>query len=154
MKIRRALLLIALAVCLGAVITPAYSGDLFHNKPLVLKSGMSMECDLIWEGLGDYVWYKKSVGIVGYPSDDVDLMKTFGATMGEVIAKRYEEKLKNRSSDSGTVLFTTVQRGKSGYEKKSFGKGLVTPGKTQKEDTTDDVSGARPVPMYPREPNP
>jgi hypothetical protein len=154
MKIRRALLLIALTVLLGIVIRPAYSGDLFQNKPLVLKSGMSIECDMIWEGLGDYIWYQKSLGIVGYPFNDVDLTKTFGPSLGEVIAKRYKEKLKKRSVDIRTVLFTNVQTRNLGYEERSSGKGPVTPDKTQKEETSGDVTVKTPAGIYPREPNP
>jgi tetratricopeptide (TPR) repeat protein len=44
---------------------------------LYLKNGKKVKCDAVWKGMGDYIWCNKSGNIKGYPSDKVDLVRTF-----------------------------------------------------------------------------
>ena len=146
MKNGRAFLLVVLAIWLCVSVRPAYSWQTVKNRPLVLKSGTMIECDVIWEGIGGYVWYQRSFGIVGYPFTDVDLVKTFGAITGEVIAKRYAEKLSTRNTGPMAVRVRSMQKGQSGYDRPNSN----APGKTKKGNNTSGAAGSI---IVPREPN-
>ncbi|MGD9032845.1 MAG: DUF2059 domain-containing protein [Desulfobacteraceae bacterium] len=60
--------------------TPVYSAKIYF------KNGSSIECDKTWK-TGDFVWIKKSRGVMGYPIGDVDLKATFGETLGKTAGK-------------------------------------------------------------------
>jgi tetratricopeptide (TPR) repeat protein len=60
----------------GILFTGTAVGAWEKNR-LYLKDGSIIECDRVWRGHGDSVWYQKSLGTVGFPAHRVDLEKTF-----------------------------------------------------------------------------
>ena len=82
-KINYALWVIPLAWLVIAA-TPVYSAKIYF------KNGSSIECDKAWK-TGDFVWIKKSRGVMGYPVGDVDLKATFGETLGKKAGKSWGE---------------------------------------------------------------
>ncbi len=44
---------------------------------LYFKNGVSMRCDSVWKGMGDYAWCSNSQGSQAYPDDEVDVARTF-----------------------------------------------------------------------------
>lgn len=81
-KIRNALWAVPLLWLIVAV-TPVYSDFIY------LKNGSVIECDSVWEGMGDYIWVRISGGDIGYPISNVNLKATFGEAIGESIARRH-----------------------------------------------------------------
>jgi tetratricopeptide (TPR) repeat protein len=75
-KARKALFVI---LTLGLMIGSSswVSADQSLMEFLFLKSGKKVKCDAVWKGMGDFVWCSRSGNIKGYPSDEVDLVRTF-----------------------------------------------------------------------------
>ena len=66
---------LCLAMLSGAA-SPA-SADETELYFLYFKNGKSMRCDAVWKGIDDFVWCRKSGNVQGYPTDDVEMKKTF-----------------------------------------------------------------------------
>ncbi|MFO7461695.1 MAG: tetratricopeptide repeat protein [Desulfatiglandales bacterium] len=63
-----------LAIILG--IAPLAGAESLVLKELHLKNGTVMQCDMVWKGLGDYVWCSQGGNVTGYPESDVDMKRT------------------------------------------------------------------------------
>jgi tetratricopeptide (TPR) repeat protein len=63
-----------LAIVLG--IAPLAGAESLVLKELHLKNGTVMQCDMVWKGLGDYVWCSQGGNVTGYPESDVDMKRT------------------------------------------------------------------------------
>ena len=102
-----------LIVGITFLLTLFIAGTVYSNekpkKKLYLKSGTVIECDIFWEGIGDFIWYKKSLGRIGHWKDEVDLVKTFGEVDGKEIAVRYAETIKQRELRSKPIIITAEQ---------------------------------------------
>ena len=57
-KIKNALWAVPLLWLIVGV-TPAYSDFIY------LKNDSVVECDNVWEGIGDWIWIQKSNGVIG-----------------------------------------------------------------------------------------
>ena len=79
------------------------------TKTMYLKSGKTIECDMVWEGIASQILCKKSGDIIAYSAGDVDLIRTFGQSRATEIAKRYEERVKHRKLMSRSKTVTPEQ---------------------------------------------
>lgn len=77
----------------SVAVTPAYSAFIYF------QNGSSIKCEKVWKGTGDYVWIRKSHGIVGYPLNDVDLKATFGEDFEETPAKKHSVEDRHRKEE-------------------------------------------------------
>jgi tetratricopeptide (TPR) repeat protein len=59
------------------VMTPLAGAEDIILKDLHLKNGDVLRCDIVWKGLGNYVWCNLDGNVKGYPESDVDTKKTF-----------------------------------------------------------------------------
>jgi hypothetical protein len=87
--------------------TPKKSNDVL--KKIYFKSGRTIDCDIVWEGVESQIACKKSEGIAVYSAGDVDLIRTFGERSGKEIGKRYEEGVKQRERMSKKIIVTPEQ---------------------------------------------
>ena len=96
-------LLIVLLLIFGVVMVRCTSPQKPHSTPVTkevpdttkkmyLKSGRIIECDTVWEGMGNDICCRKSGNIIAYSAGEVDLIRTFGESSATEIAKRYEER--------------------------------------------------------------
>ncbi|MEJ2725539.1 MAG: hypothetical protein P8175_13015 [Deltaproteobacteria bacterium] len=75
-KSRKALsAILALGLIIG--LASWVSADQSLMEFLYLQSGKKVKCDAVWKGMGDYIWCSRAGNIKGYPSDEVDLTRTF-----------------------------------------------------------------------------
>jgi hypothetical protein len=58
-------------------LTPLADAEDNVLEELHLKNGASMRCDIVWKGLGNFVWCNQGGNVKGYPENDVDMEKTF-----------------------------------------------------------------------------
>ncbi len=73
--------------------TPVTKEDSNVTKTMYFKSGRTIECDILWEGMGSEICCKKSGNIIAYSAGDVDLIRTFGESSAAEIAERYKERV-------------------------------------------------------------
>ena len=79
------------------------------RSKIYFNNGKVIQCDMVWEGVESNILCQKSDNITAYSACDVDLRKTFGKTVGEEIAQRYEAKKRYREliTDSTTLNAST-----------------------------------------------
>jgi len=74
---KTALLGVALCLTMLAGAAPTVFADETQLYSLYFKNGKSLRCDAVWKGIDDYVWCRKSGNSQGYPTDDVEMKRTF-----------------------------------------------------------------------------
>lgn len=57
--------------------TPLAGAEDIILKDLYLKDGSEMRCEIVWKGIGNFVWCNQDGNVKGYPETDVDMEKTF-----------------------------------------------------------------------------
>jgi len=77
MERKKALLVVALCLAMLAGAASSVFADETQLYFLYFKNGKSLRCDAVWKGIDDYVWCRKSGNVQGYPTDDVEMKKTF-----------------------------------------------------------------------------
>jgi hypothetical protein len=67
---------------------------------LFLKSGTVITCDQVWEGMGSGVFCQKSRGILVYWAEEIDFVKTFGASDVNETGAPYERIKREKEGSS------------------------------------------------------
>jgi len=64
---------------------------------LYLKDGAIINCDIVWQGLGDNILCRKRDDIIAHNTTLVDLKSTFGEALGKKIGIKYERRAEQLS---------------------------------------------------------